>query len=166
MTDEPTFILDEPVTDISAVNGSKSITVKATKGKFKVVVEGDETGDVKFDATAEELSAALDKLGSVDVGDIAVTGGPGDATGTKPYVLKFAGQYAGANVPTITTIVTGLEEGTKTATVATVTVGADENPDAVQRGEGLADREGEESPLTDESPAEIRAENGSTYGDA
>lgn len=168
MSDEPTFILDEPVTDISAVQGAVSITVKAKKGTFVVSIEGDETADVKFNATKEELLAALEDLGAVDSGDFVVTGGPGDELGTKPYVItaSASGQYAGANFPTITTDPTKLEEGAETADVKVVTVGSDENPLAVQRGTGLADRTEDVSQLTGDSPAEDRAENGSDYGDA
>ena len=168
MSDTPTTILDTPVTDISAVQGKASITVKAKKGTFVVSIEGDETGDVKFNATKEELLAALENLGAVDSGDFVVTGGPGDELGTKPYFIAASadGQYAGANFPTITTDATKLEEGAHTAAVAVVTVGADENPLAVQRGEGLADRTEDVSPLTGESPAEDRVTNKASYGDA
>lgn len=172
MSDTPTTILDTPVTDLvtEAVQGAVSITVKAKKGTFVVSVEGDETGDVKFNATKEELLAALENLGAVDSGDFTVTGGPGDELGTKPYVITAVadGQYAGANFPTFTTDDTKLEEGAETAAVAVKTVGTDEavNPDAVQRGTGLADRTEDVSPLTGDSPAEARAENGEDYGDA
>lgn len=168
MSDTPTYILDEPVTDISAVQGSASITVKAKKGTFVISLEGDETADVKFNATKEELLAALEDLGAVDSGDFVVTGGPGDELGTKPYVItaSASGQYAGANFPTITTDPTKLEEGAETADVAVVTVGADANPDAVQVGTGDADRTGDKSPLEGLSPAEDRAENGEDFGDA
>lgn len=167
MSDTPTTILDEPVIDIDGTNGVLSITVKATKGNFKVLVEGDSTANVKFNASAAELKAALEAIGAVDIGDVTVTGGPGDAEGKTPYKLAFAGQYAGDNVPTVTTDVTGLEEGSKEAKVATVTAGADENPDAVQRGTGLADRTEDTSPLvTGESPTERREGHKAEFGDA
>lgn len=166
MSDTPTTILDTPITNIAGTNGVLSITVEATKGTFKAVVEGDESAAISFKATAEEVQKALLLLGSVDVGDITVTGGPGDEKGTKPYLLACAGQYSGANVPTVTTVTSGLEEGAKKATVATATAGTDENPLAVQIGSGDADRTEDVSPLTGDSPAEDRAENGEDYGDA
>lgn len=154
----PTYVLDSLVTSIAGTNGSATITVKATKGNFKVIVEGDETGNVKYNASAEELQAALNKLGSVNLGDITVTGGPGDAEGKTPYKLAFAGQYAGAATPTVTTDVSGLEEGTKTAAVAT-TKGTASNPQATQKGTGLADRTGETSKLGEKTPDALRTEN-------
>lgn|SRR5512146_81255 len=159
MSDQPTYVLDNLVTNIAGTNEVQSITVKAKKGKFTVSVEGDLSAEVKFNASAEELQAALEALGSVDIGDVAVTGGPGDETGTKPYKLAWAGQYAGANAPTVTTDASGLEEGAESADVAVVTVGTDQNPTAVQRGTGLADRTEDVSPLTGESPAEDRVTN-------
>jgi hypothetical protein len=166
MSDEPTTILDEPITNIAGVNGVDSLTVEATKGSFKVVVEGDESAAISFKATAEEVQKALLLLGAVDVGDITVSGGVGDEKGTKPYKLAYAGQYAGANTPTVTTVTAGLEEGAKKATVAVVTAGTDTNALATQRGTGDADRTEDVSPLTGESPAEDRAANKATYGDA
>jgi hypothetical protein len=169
MSDTPTTILDEPITDISAVQGSVSVTVKAKKGSLVYSVEGDETAAVKSNASAAEVLTALENLGAVDSGDFVVTGGPGDELGTKPYFITATadGQYAGANFPSITVDDAGLEEGEEKAKVAVVTEGSDENPDAVQRGTGFADRTEDTSPLvTGESPAERRAGHGSEFGDA
>lgn len=106
-----------------AVDEVQEIQVKATKGNFKIAFDGETTGNIKFNASAAEVQAALEALSNVDPGDIVVTGGPGDATGTTPYVLTFGGQYAGTNVPAVTTDESGLEEGTKKATVTTKTAG-------------------------------------------
>jgi hypothetical protein len=170
--DAPTTVLDNPVTDLvtEAVQGAVSITVKAKKGTFTVTVEGDETGDVKFNATKEELKTALEAVGAVDLDDFVVTGGPGDELGTKPYVItaSASGQYAGANFPTITTNPAKLEEGAHTAAVASVATGSDEHvsADAVQRGTGNADATERTSPLAGKSPAEDRIARKASYGDA
>lgn len=109
--------------EAAGTNEVQEITVKAKKGTFKISFEGETTAAIKFNATAGEVQAALEALGGIDPGDVVVTGGPGDETGTAPYVLTFGGQFAEEDVPAVTTDVSGLEEGTKTATVTTKTAG-------------------------------------------
>jgi hypothetical protein len=110
----------------AAVNEVQKITVKAKKGKFNVSFDGETATGVKFNATKEELQAALEGLSNIVPGDVAVTGGPGDEAGTAPYVITFGGQYAGTNVPVLTTDATDLEEGAETAAVTTSTGGSAE----------------------------------------
>jgi hypothetical protein len=126
LTKEVMYVLEGVVDEV------QTITVKATKGKFKIKFEGKETAAIKYNATAKEVEEALEALENVAVGDVEVTGGPGDATGTKPYVVKFLKAWAGTNVGAMTTIVTELEEGTKTATVATTTQGSKGGPGGTQ----------------------------------
>jgi hypothetical protein len=126
----------EPSTDyvlIGFVDEVQTITVKATKGKFKIKFSGQETAAIKYNATALEVEEALVALSNIAAGDVSVTGGPGDATGTKPYVVKFLKAWSGQNVPVMTTVVTELEEGTKTATVATTTEGSESGEGGIQR---------------------------------
>ena len=110
------------------VDESQSVTVKATKGNFKLTFEGKQTAAIKYNATAKEVEEALEALSNVAAGDVEVTGGPGDATGTKPYVVKFLQAWSGKDVAAMTTDVSELEEGTKTATVATGTGGSEAGP--------------------------------------
>jgi hypothetical protein len=111
-----------------AKNEEQEVTEKAKKGNFRLVFDGEETGKIKFAATAKEVQEALEALSNIEAGDITVTGGPGDETGTKPYLVVFAGQYAGMDVPALKA---GTEKGeepgeitvtTKTAGVAGKTV--------------------------------------------
>lgn len=110
----------------------QEITVKATGGTLKVTAFGETTGTIAYNATAEAMQTALVALASVDAGDIVVTGGPGDATGTKPYVLTYGGQYAETNMAAVTTDVSALE-GTKTAAVTTKTPGVGAGKARVKR---------------------------------
>lgn len=45
--------------------------------------------EFKFDASAQEVREGLERIWGT--GTVEVTGGPGDATGSKPYVIKFVG---------------------------------------------------------------------------
>jgi hypothetical protein len=112
------------VTDSStAANEVQKIQVKATAGTYKITALGQQTAAVKFDASAAEVKAALVALAAIGAEDVEVTGGPGDATGTAPYVITFKGALAKQDIAAMTTDVTGLTEGTKTATVTTQTPG-------------------------------------------
>jgi hypothetical protein len=107
----------------AGVNEKQTVQVKAKKGKFKLTFAGQQTAAIKYNATEEEVKAALEALSNIGVGDVAVTGGPGDETGSAPYVVEFKGQYAAEDVETMTADVTELEEGTKTVTIATEVAG-------------------------------------------
>jgi hypothetical protein len=103
----------------SAVNEVQEVTVVATEGTFTLSFGGDETAAIPFDAPAATVQAALEGLPSVGAGNVTVTGGPGDATGTKPYVLAFTGTLAGR--PTGEVVANGeqLAGGSATDTVKT-----------------------------------------------
>lgn len=105
------------------VNPQIKLTVSATGGTFTFTIDGAVSGAIAFNATAAALREALEAMPNIKPGDITVTGGPGDATGTKPYVITFvAGPYANGPKPAMSTQ-TGALEGTKTAVIADVVVG-------------------------------------------
>lgn len=161
MSDQPTSVLDTPVTSSATLtNEVQSIQVKATSGEWTVTFDGETTAKVAWNVSAANLQTALLALPQLDAGDVVVSGGPGDETGTKPYVLTFAGNYAGLDVPQVTTDAGELKigEAAGSATASTTTAGGAATT-AVQRGTGLADRTGDVSPLTGESPAEDRVTN-------
>jgi len=67
-------------------------------------------------ATAAEVQTALE--GAVGVGNVAVSGGPGDAAGTKPYVVTFTGALSGQAVQTMSIFASGFpNESSEGATV-------------------------------------------------
>jgi hypothetical protein len=164
-----TTILDTPVTDIytEPVNAVQKIAFSDVPdaGEFTVTFDGETTAKVAHNVSAANLQVALLKLPSLDDGDLVVTG---DAKG--PYTLTFGGAYAGVNVPAVTTTDTAVKKGEAvvTSAVTTVTAGSPgaDNPLAVQRGTGNADRTEDVSPLTGDSPAEDRVANKANYGDA
>lgn len=85
------------------------------------------TAPIAYNAVANEgegagsMEAALEALVNIASGDVAVSGGPGGPGGLSPYLVSFAGTFAGANIPQMSSTIGGL---TGTAAVTTVTQGA------------------------------------------
>jgi hypothetical protein len=79
----------------------QEVTVSANEGdsnKSEFLLVGPEfnLAFFKWDATHEEVQEGLE--GIYGNGNVSVTGGPGDETGSKPYVVTFTGGLAGASV--------------------------------------------------------------------
>lgn len=110
----------------AVVDELQSVKVDATAGQLKATFEGQQTGNVKFNATAKEFEEALEALSNVAPGDVGVTGGPGNSGGTTPYLVKFTGVWAGTNVAQMTVANGGtpLSGGGAAATVSTTTQGS------------------------------------------
>jgi hypothetical protein len=99
----------------------QKLTVKATSGQFRLILSGEETSDLPFNASTEEVSQAIESLSAVAGagGQISVTGGPGDEAGSSPYMITFQGGLAATDEPTMSTVAgsTPLSGGAATATV-------------------------------------------------
>jgi hypothetical protein len=99
----PTSYVFEYVTaDQFAANlahgNEQEVQVVATAGAtFRLGFEGVQTGPLPFDATPGEVQTALEGLPAIGEGNVTVTGGPGDAEGTRPYVVRFT-EALGAEV--------------------------------------------------------------------
>ena len=102
----------------------QKVTVKGEGGTIKWTFSGKQTAALKYNATAAELRAALETLDNVDSGDVTITGGPGDAAGTTPYIVSFGGQYVDKNVAQITADVSSLTGTGKGVTIETTTAGS------------------------------------------
>lgn len=90
----------------AGVNEVQSLKVSATAGQFKLTVCGETTGDLAFNAAAAVIKAAMEALPCVGVKSptsVNVTGGTGDATGSKPYTITFQNQMGGRNVEQVIT---------------------------------------------------------------
>lgn len=104
-------------------NEVQTITVDATGGTFTITYSGQTTSATAYNASASTVQTNLVALSNIDSGDVTVTGGPGDAGGTTPYVLTFGGALAQKDVAAVTTNAGSLTGGAGTATVATSTAG-------------------------------------------
>ncbi len=97
---------------------TQSVAVSATGGTFTLRFGSATTSAISFDATASAVESALASLVTVGSGNVSVTGGPGDAAGSRPYVVSFVGDFAGVNVAPMTAA-RALTGGASTATVTT-----------------------------------------------
>ena len=78
---------DEPV---------QVVTLGATGGTFTLTYSGQVTGALAFDVTADGVQAALEALGRIGAGNVAVSGRDGG-----PFELRFGGELAGKNVAVV-----------------------------------------------------------------
>lgn len=98
----------------ATVNEVQTVTVKAGGGTFTLGLNFNgstqTTAPIAYNAGAAQVESALQSLSNVGAigGAIAVTGGPGDATGSTPYTLTFGGALAGTDIPALTLNAAGL----------------------------------------------------------
>jgi hypothetical protein len=79
---------------------TQAVRVDATGGAFKLAFGADTTADIASTAGAAQVESALNALPSIGPGGVSVSGGPGDAGGTSPYIVSFdGGSLAGKNQP-------------------------------------------------------------------
>lgn len=77
------------------------ITIEAASGQFKLTFGADTSPNLAFNASSAQVQSALEGLPSIGAGNVSVSGGPGDASGSHPYVVDFLGSLAGTDVPQI-----------------------------------------------------------------
>ena len=77
------------------------LVVRATDGKFKLGFGGEETDELDYNASPDQVKDELNELGAISAGGGSVSvapGGSGDATGSAPYIITFdGGPMAGIN---------------------------------------------------------------------
>ena len=80
-----------------AVSAVQRVTVNATGGTFTLIFEKQTTSAIAYNATASSVESELDALSSIGGlgGSVTVTGGPGDAAGSSPYVVTVGGTLRG-----------------------------------------------------------------------
>jgi hypothetical protein len=105
-----------PGTTIIAVGPGQTVTVSQpaihTQDNSSIRARS-----IPYDATAAELEAAINSLPTIgDVGgSVTVSGGPGNATGSSPYIVTFGGTLSGDDVPPVLLETTGTLTGTVSA---------------------------------------------------
>lgn len=165
MSDTPTTVLDTPVV-LGSPEGTGEVQkidyTGVTAGKTTTLTfDGDTTGNLpaKAGLTAAEVQQALRDLETVPSDGVTV----GGATGG-PFTVTFNPEsFEDDNVPLLTA---AAAEGSAPVVTVVSTGVSPTGPPAVVTGTGDADRTGEVSPLTGDSPAEDRVANKASYGDA
>ena len=72
------------------------VAIDATGGSFTLTYSGQQSTPLAFDATAGDLQAALEALGRVGAGNVAVSGPDGG-----PYELRFGGDLEGRDIAVV-----------------------------------------------------------------
>lgn len=124
-----------PTTDGTATAAGRNervrIAVDATGGTFTVTFGAQTTPAQAFNVTAATLQAALIALSSIEAGEVSVTGGPGNAGATTPYVIEFVGGKAETDVGAVTTSAVSLTGGAATAAVTVLAQGFANNDSVI-----------------------------------
>ena len=94
--------------DKPARNEKQELTVSAAEGAYEISYfdpytghNNETTGSIPFGAGPAAVQSALEGLESLAEGDVKVTGGPGDASGSSPYEIEFTGTLADTAVPVL-----------------------------------------------------------------
>jgi hypothetical protein len=109
-------------------NDQQTLAVKATGGTFKLGFETTSptaaatTGVLAFNATAATVQAALEALPNIGAGNVKVTGGPGDETGSTPYTVTFQGALADTKVAALSAESADLTNSSDTKGTATAVI--------------------------------------------
>lgn len=90
-----TGALTELTDEIQAITETGTVT----GGTFTITYSGQTTAAIDYDATAEEIQAALEALSNLAPGDVFVVGGP---IYLRRVHIRFAGTLEGTNVAEIT----------------------------------------------------------------
>ncbi len=114
--------------DSSAPDEEQELAVKASGGTFTLgfSVGGSQnpptTAPIPYDASAATVQSALNALNGIAgvYGSVTVSGGPGDATGSSPYLVSFHGTLGGDDLAPIKATGAGLTGDERSATVTTV----------------------------------------------
>jgi hypothetical protein len=72
---------------------TQAVRVSATAGTFTLTFSGKTTAPIGFGASASTVESDLNALSTIASGggSVSVTGGPGNAGGTAPYIVTFGG---------------------------------------------------------------------------
>ncbi len=73
-----------------------------------------------FDAPAATVRKALEGLATVGKGNVEVSGGPGDGSGSHPYDITFTGSLTNQDLPELSADGAGLTGGAATTAVTTL----------------------------------------------
>ncbi len=115
------YIADDQYGDHNELN---KLRIVATGGTFTIYTQNSvESGPIAFNASAATVQSAIEGFPEIGAGNVSVTGGPGDATGSHRYLIEFVGALATKNVLDMAPNGGGLTGATIEAPYETVTQG-------------------------------------------
>lgn len=121
-------LTDKPIERDTVYEGGQNervqIAVSATGGTFTVTFGAQTTGALAYNISANNFEAALEDLSSIPEGAVEVTGGPGNAGATTPYVIEFVDELGEQDVGAVTTDAASLTGGSSTAVVTVLQQGS------------------------------------------
>jgi hypothetical protein len=106
------------------VSERQKVVVDATGGTYKLKLAGKTTAKINATATAAQLREALEAIETIGAGNCDVTGGPGNAGGTKPYYVSYKGALKQKDVAQLEVVEEETTGGAGTVTVTTTTPGS------------------------------------------
>ncbi len=114
-------------TTITAVTPiSLEMSANATSTGSNRALKG---SDIPYNATPAEVKQSIEGISTISRvgGEVTVTGGPGDLTGSTPYTVTFTGPLSGDDLVPMTSDTTALSisSGTKAVTIGTATQGGE-----------------------------------------
>jgi hypothetical protein len=110
------YIADGDTNEVQGID----ITGGPTGGVYTLTYAGQETADIPYNATANQVQGYLTALSNIRSGDVIVSGGTAE-----PYTVTFTGSLRNTNVAALTADATGLTGGTTPGvTITTVTTGS------------------------------------------
>ncbi len=110
---------------LNGVDEEQKVTIAASAGQFKLSLGADTTPSLPFNATASQVEAALGALSSIGgVGNVDVSGGPGNSVGSNPYRVRFVSALGAKDVTQLIASSGGVPLGGGVgASVTTTTLG-------------------------------------------
>jgi hypothetical protein len=100
----------------SGTNEQQTVAIDdaSSSGTFTLTYSGQTTAAIAYNADAATVKSALEALSNIEVGDVAVTGGPGPGT---DWVVEFTGFLGSTDVTLMTGDGTNLVGGSTTVTI-------------------------------------------------
>lgn len=127
-------VVFDPTCGADVVNEQQTLTATGgppTSGTFRLTFAGQQTAVIPYNATAAQVRAALEALGSIGVGNVTVTGGPLPGT---PIVVQFVGALRGVDQPAMTVVDT-FDAGDVTVTTNVAGEDGFTKPRSLNRGD-------------------------------
>lgn len=116
--------------DLALQNEVQNVETDGTGGTFTLTFDGQETGDIAFDADAATLEAALEALSNIGSDNVQVTGTAVNDAGNGLDV-EFIGTLRNTDVAEMTADDTNLTGQTTGTVVTTTSAGVETAPDPV-----------------------------------